>query len=67
MKNDIIEMLDRQSEWQKGRAKLSWEEKLRHSIALREATIALRKHYVTHGQVSAVAEESVPYKDGKQR
>ena len=67
MKTDVDELFNRQSEWQKGRAKLSWCEKLQHSIALREATIALRKNYVPHGQVTSVAEKSVPYKDGKER
>ena len=66
MKIEIKELLNRQARWQKGRAKLSWCEKLQHSIALREATIALRKHYVPHGQVTSVAENCIPYKDGKE-
>ena len=30
-------MLKKQAEWQQGRAKLSWAEKLRQSIVLRDA------------------------------
>ncbi len=42
MKNEIDILLNRQSEWQKSRLKLSWGEKLRQSVILRETGAALR-------------------------
>jgi hypothetical protein len=38
----IKAMLERQAAWQRSRAALSWEEKLRQSLAMRAARQALR-------------------------
>ena len=38
----IRELLERQAAWQRGRASLSWEEKLEMSLTMREAQDALR-------------------------
>jgi hypothetical protein len=38
----VKEMLERQAAWQRGRASLSWEEKLRQSLGMREAQRSLR-------------------------
>jgi hypothetical protein len=42
MNPDIQELLKRQSSWQKSRKNLSWPEKLRQSLLLRESGAALR-------------------------
>jgi hypothetical protein len=38
----ITTMLERQAAWQRGRVSLSWEEKLRQSLIMREAQRSLR-------------------------
>ena len=38
----VKDLLERQAAWQKRRASLSWEEKLRQSLVMREAQRALR-------------------------
>lgn len=38
---EIEQLLERQAKWQKGRAKLSWAEKLRLAETLRDAALAL--------------------------
>ena len=38
----ITTLLERQAAWQRARASLSWEEKLRQSLVMREAQWALR-------------------------
>ena len=43
MDEKIRELLERQAAWQRGRASLSWEEKLEMSLVMREARAALRK------------------------
>ena len=42
MDKRIREMLERQAEWQRGRAALAWEEKLRLSLVMRQAQLWLR-------------------------
>lgn len=39
---DVLELLQRQTEWQKSRASLSWSEKLVLAEALRDAAAAMR-------------------------
>jgi len=42
----IRELLERQAVWQRNRAGLSWEEKLKMSLLMRETQKALRKSAV---------------------
>lgn len=35
--DDVIQALNRQAEWQRARSKLSWAEKLRQAVAMRES------------------------------
>lgn len=42
MDKRIKELLERQAEWQRNRAALSWEEKLKMSLIMRETQRALR-------------------------
>jgi hypothetical protein len=41
--NDLDELFRRQAEWQREQANLPWTEKLRLSVIMREALIALRR------------------------
>jgi hypothetical protein len=34
---DVIQALNRQAEWQRARGRLSWAEKLRQAVAMRES------------------------------
>jgi hypothetical protein len=43
---EIQEMLERQAKWQKERAKLSWEEKIRMVEAVQESVRQLRASFV---------------------
>ena len=52
MDKRIKELLERQAEWQRNRAMLSWEEKLKMSLLMRETQRALRKSIVP-GQSTA--------------
>ncbi len=45
MDKRIKELLERQAEWQRNRAALSWEEKLKMSLIMRETQRALRGSY----------------------
>jgi hypothetical protein len=45
MDKRIKELLERQAEWQRNRAALSWEEKLKMSLIMRETQRALRGNY----------------------
>lgn len=40
---DVVSILNRQSAWQKARAGLTWEEKLRLASSLRRAAEAMRQ------------------------
>jgi hypothetical protein len=40
--SDVLELLRRQAEWQKSRARLSWSEKLVLAETLRDAALAMR-------------------------
>jgi len=40
--NDLRQMMNRQAEWQKTRARLSWPEKIRQAEILRDACLKLR-------------------------
>jgi len=42
MDQEIRELLERQALWQRSRAGLSWEEKLKMSLVMRETQRALR-------------------------
>jgi hypothetical protein len=46
MDKRIKQLLKRQAKWQRNRAALSWEEKLRMSLIMRETQKALRKSAV---------------------
>ena len=61
MNNKIEILLNRQSEWQKSRSTLTWSEKLRQSVLLREAGVALRGGYHIDECSNIVAEEQVEY------
>jgi hypothetical protein len=52
MDKRIKQLLERQAQWQRNRAALSWEEKLRMSLIMRETQKALRKSAVP-GQSTA--------------
>jgi hypothetical protein len=39
---EVKALLERQAAWQRGRAALPWAEKLRMSVAMREALVAMR-------------------------
>jgi len=39
--NDLEDLFERQAEWQRGQANLPWAEKLRLSVVMREALLAL--------------------------
>ncbi len=41
--HDVHAMLERQAAWQRSRAKLPWEEKLRMALAMRETKRVLRQ------------------------
>lgn len=43
MNDEIVELLRRQAEWQRSRVSLTWAEKLRQSVALRQSLAGLRK------------------------
>lgn len=43
MDHGIMELLERQAAWPRGRAALSWEEKLKMSLIMRETQLALRR------------------------
>jgi hypothetical protein len=43
MRSRIQSLLERQAAWQRARARLSWGEKLRASVAIRNSLISLRK------------------------
>lgn len=40
--NDLYQMMRRQSDWQKARAKLAWPEKIKQAEILRETCLKLR-------------------------
>jgi hypothetical protein len=41
--NNLEELFERQAEWQRDQANLPWAEKLRLSVVMREAMLALRR------------------------
>ena len=41
--SDVIELLQRQAEWQKSRAHLTWSEKLLLAEVLRDAAMAMQQ------------------------
>ena len=41
--NDLEQMFERQSAWQRSRSNLPWAEKLRLSVVMRESLLALRR------------------------
>ncbi len=43
MDDELKARFARQAAWQRSRAKLPWEEKLRQALVLREAALQLRK------------------------
>jgi hypothetical protein len=43
--DDVKTMLERQADWQKSRAKLSWAEKVRMAEAVRESVATLRRSW----------------------
>jgi len=45
MDDKVRKLLERQAEWQKSRAKLSWAEKVRMVEAVRESMAALRRSW----------------------
>ena len=48
---DLEELFERQAEWQREQANLPWAEKLRLSVVMRKAMLALRQsrqHYGPH-------------------
>ena len=46
--NDLEELFERQAEWQREQANLPWTEKLRLSVIMREAVLALRRSRHNH-------------------
>ena len=41
--NDLAQMFERQAAWQRSRSNLPWAEKLRLSVVMREAFLAIRR------------------------
>ena len=41
--HETIQMLERQAEWQRNRCQLSWADKLRQAVAMRESLRGFRK------------------------
>jgi hypothetical protein len=57
---DLKTMFERQAEWQRSRAKLSWTEKLRLAAKLRDVALSMRRS--TQGRrAAAVAESRAKY------
>jgi len=50
MDQRLKDMLDRQAAWQRSRSRVSWEEKLRMSLVMREAQLMLRENARTKNQ-----------------
>jgi hypothetical protein len=48
MKTEIRNLLARESEWQKRRSDLPWDEKLRQSLLLRDTARQLRQNRQDH-------------------
>jgi len=46
--NSLEELFERQAEWQREQANLPWAEKLRLSVVMREALLALRRSRHNH-------------------
>jgi hypothetical protein len=51
--SDVLELLQRQAEWQKSRASLSWSEKLVLAELLRDAAVAMQQRSDSDEDVSA--------------
>jgi hypothetical protein len=47
--NDLEDLFKQQAEWQREQANLPWAEKLRLSIVMREAVLALRRSGHNYG------------------
>jgi hypothetical protein len=47
----VKDLLERQAAWQRSRSSLSWEEKLRQSLVMREAQLSLRGAMAKEAQV----------------
>jgi hypothetical protein len=43
--SDLQDLFEQQAEWQRSRANLPWAEKLRLSVVMREALLALRRSH----------------------
>jgi hypothetical protein len=54
MDEEIRKLLERQAEWQKSRAKLSWAEKVRMAEAVREDVARLREHFLAERRRKAL-------------
>ena len=59
---DVLSMLERQSAWQRARCALTWTEKLRMAIELREAAIAMRES----GHRASSGAKKIPAERGRQ-
>ena len=58
--SDLATMFERQAEWQRSRAKLSWTEKLRLAAKLRDLALSMRRP-AQGRRAAAVAESRVKY------
>ena len=47
--NDLEDLFKQQAEWQREQANLPWAEKLRLSVVMRKAVLALRQSRRNHG------------------
>jgi len=54
-------LFERQAAWQRARAKLSWTEKLRLAVILRELALSMRRTSKEHGNAAAVVESLAKY------
>ncbi len=62
--SDLRTMFERQAEWQRSRAKLSWTEKLRLAAKLRDVALSMRRP-VQGRPPAAVAESRAKYGEQK--
>jgi hypothetical protein len=59
--SELKAMFERQAEWQRSRAKLTWTEKLRMAAKLRDVALSMRPPAGRRGKVTAFAEPRAKY------
>lgn len=59
--NELEALFNRQANWQRARAKLSWTEKLRLAAKLRDAALSMRRATKGQDRGSVVKESQAKY------